>query len=217
MQFTADPLNIRAQDAIRRSHELVRQADKLRVLSTALLNEFVLRVEMKAAAPSVSEILNWAVHAARRITNANMANLQILDPGSRTLRIAAQHGFSQKFLDYFDSVPDGEAACGMALETGRRVIVKDVTESPVFRGTAILEILLDAGVRAVQSTPLVGRSGSIIGMLSTHWSWPCLPSAQDLRHLDLLARTVANCLESYGYNPDGVMHRPSAQGHRGAL
>jgi hypothetical protein len=74
-------------------------------------------------------------------------------------------------------------------------MVEDVTESPVFHGTLALEVLLDAKVRAVQSTPLVGSSGAILGVLSTHWRSSHRLRNSSLVRLDVLARTVARWLE----------------------
>jgi signal transduction histidine kinase/CheY-like chemotaxis protein len=85
--------------------------------------------------------------------------------------------------------------CGVALREGRRVIVEDVTTSPVYAGTPTLEVQLRAGVRAVQSTPLLGSSGELVGMLSTHYRTPRRPDDRDLRHLDLLARQAGDMIE----------------------
>jgi signal transduction histidine kinase len=52
-----------------------------------------------------------------------------------------------------------------------------------------------AGIRAVQTTPLVSRRGAILGMLSTHWREPHEPSGRDLRLLDVLARQAADLIE----------------------
>jgi GAF domain-containing protein len=201
-QQAADSLAIRAQSAIRASEELVRLSYGLRA-QTELLNESVegsrsTRYGIVQAHHSLlvdrDSVLGWTVSTALRITKANMANLQLFDPGRGALHIAAQYGFGRQFLDYFDSVHEGEAACGEAFKARGRVVVEDVTESPIFRGTTALEVLLDTGVRAVQSTPLIDGSGTILGILSTHWSSPRPMNSQDLLQVDLLARTVANWL-----------------------
>jgi GAF domain-containing protein len=59
---------------------------------------------------------------------------------------------------------------------GARVIVEDITQSDLFVGTPALDIQLAAGVRAVQSTPLIGRSGSVLGLVSTHFKAPHRPN-----------------------------------------
>ena len=83
----------------------------------------------------------------------------------------------------------------MALQSAERVIVQDVTQSEIFAGQPSLDILLEAGVRAVQSTPLISSAGTAFGMISTHFSRPHRPNERDLRLMDLLARQAADYLE----------------------
>ena len=111
------------------------------------------------------------------------------------LHIEVQRGFSEPFLEFFDCVCDGHAACGLAFQNRARVVIEDVADSPVFFRRPALEVALDAGVRAVQSTPLVAPSGSVLGIISTHWRKPQRPSSWDLRLLDLLASNAAECIE----------------------
>src|SRR5204863_4948984 len=110
-------------------------------------------------------------------------------------RIVVQRGFEAPFLDYFNAVHDGEAACGTAMRYGARLIVDDVATSPVFAGNPALEVMLGAGALAVQSTPLVSRSGRVLGMFSTHYHTPQRPNEQALRLLDILARQAADLIE----------------------
>jgi len=76
-----------------------------------------------------------------------------------------------------------------------RVIVEDVANSPLFAGTPALEVMLAAKARAVQSTPLVTRSGRMIGMFSTHYHTAHQPTERELQMLDLLARQAADLIE----------------------
>jgi hypothetical protein len=126
---------------------------------------------------------------------ADMANLQLMDPVSGDLHIAAQYGFRRPFLDFFECVHENQAVCGTAFRRGSRVIVEDVTHSPIFYGTAALEVVLDANVRAVQSTPVISSSGFTVGVLSTHWSSPYRPRDRDLLSLDLLANRFSGWLD----------------------
>lgn len=139
--------------------------------------------------------LNWAIDSALRVTNAPRGNLQICDPSSGMLEIVVHRHFEQAFLKFFKCVRSDGSACGKAFDSGRRVAVEDVSESPIFYRTPALEVLLDAKVRAVQSTPLVGSSGSILGVLSTHWPTPRRLSDQSLVQVDVLARAVARWLD----------------------
>jgi signal transduction histidine kinase/CheY-like chemotaxis protein len=107
----------------------------------------------------------------------------------------ASRGFDSPFLDFFNTVHEGEAACGTAVQRGARVVVGDVTTSPVFVGTPALDVLLTAGVRAVQSTPLVCRSAQLLGVLSTHYRTPRVPTDRELHLLDVLVRQAADWVE----------------------
>jgi len=81
------------------------------------------------------------------------------------------------------------------MKTRERVIVEDVLESTLLSGTSSLQVLLNAGVRAVQSTPLISSSGNLLGMISTHYAAPYRPRERELRLMDLLAREGADYLE----------------------
>jgi len=72
----------------------------------------------------------------------------------------------------------GRSTWGAALESGERVIIEDVTDHAIFAGTPVLEVMLDAGARAVQATRLVGRSGCIVCMISTHHRRPGGPTSR---------------------------------------
>jgi GAF domain-containing protein len=142
------------------------------------------------------EALAVLLDTAVFVTGAAKGNLQLLDSATGTLRIAAQRGFEAPFLEFFDGVTqDDAAASGAALDAVSRVAIPDVRESEVFRGKPALQVLLDAGVRAVQSTPLVSSSGRLLGMISTHYSEPHSPSERELGPMDLLARQAADYLE----------------------
>jgi hypothetical protein len=131
------------------------------------------------------------------------------------LHLVAHHGFRQNFLDFFSQVHEGETACGEALTNQARVTVEDVTESPIFFRKASLEALLDAGVREVQSTPVLGHSGAILGVVSTHWSSPCSLKNRDLSPLDRLARKAGEWLEGGDYsNPRTIPTIPRPCGPR---
>ena len=106
------------------------------------------------------DLLSEIVKTAVIITDADMGNIQLFDERSGTLKIVASNCFNQPFLDFFNTVHRGQAACGAAMVCKERIIIEDVTQSPIFMDTPSLGVMLEAGVRAVQSTPLFTRSGS---------------------------------------------------------
>jgi PAS domain S-box-containing protein len=134
------------------------------------------------------------VDAAIAISSADFGNIQLVDIATSRLRIAAQRGFPQWWVDYWNAELSS-GACHQAFERGERVIVEDVEQDPLFVGTPALQIHRQAHVRAVQSTPIRGRAGKLLGILSTHFRAPHQPDARELRLLDLLARQIADILE----------------------
>ena len=144
-------------------------------------------------------LLGKILDAAIDGTNADMGNIQLLNHSKGHLSVHVQRGFDEPFLEFFDSVQVGQAPCGTALKAGHRVIVPDVSNSPIFSSSDCLEVLLDAGVPAVQSTPLIGKSGQIWGTLSTHYRTVYRPSKKELRLLDYLAEWAAEILEAEYY------------------
>src|SRR5688572_15939677 len=140
--------------------------------------------------------LDAIMDAAITITGAQKGNLQLYEAKTGELRIATHRGFDEPFLKFFGVITDKEAAaCSAALRSSERVIVEDVEQSEIFAGQASLTELLEANVRAVQSTPLISSSGKIFGTISTHFRLRHRPSERDLRLLDLLARQTADYLE----------------------
>lgn len=151
-------------------------------------SQFLFRKELPSAQYFLVPLLTRAMEA----THASFGNIQWLDGSRQVLKIAAHCGFDRPFLDFFEDVADERgSSCGMAFKTSQRVIVADVRESPIFAETAALRVLLRAGVKACQSTPLVSPTGALIGMLNTHYSEPTVPSKNDLAAIDELAPSIA--------------------------
>lgn len=144
---------------------------------------------------ALDRILLDIVDTAIAIADADFGNVQLFDPGSKSLRIVAQRGFPDYWLRYWKDVAEGKGACGSALSSSVRIIVEDVLHSPIFSDPEARDVMLRAGIRSVQSTPLVSRSGEILGMFSTHRTMPWYPSPQVLRTLDLLSRLAADAIE----------------------
>jgi PAS domain S-box-containing protein len=179
--------------------EQVRAHQKLESLTAQLTSELSAMTRMQQVsarlgrAGDFSTLLHDIIDAAIEITRADMGAIQLLEDGA--LKIVAQRGFGAPFLDFFNMTREGQAACGAAIQKGERVIVEDVANSHIFAGAPALGVMLAAGARAVQSTPLVSRSGHVLGMFSTHYRAPRRASEHELRQLDVLARQAADFIE----------------------
>jgi DNA-binding CsgD family transcriptional regulator len=142
---------------------------------------------------TLQSLLNEVLHATIALQSADFGNVQLYDRRRRTLGIVAQRGFRQDFLEHFDRVHEGQAACGRALRRGERVVIEDVETAPEFEPHRA--IAAAAGFRAVQSTPMFGSDGELLGVLSTHFRRPHRPSERELRLTDLYARQAGAMIE----------------------
>jgi PAS domain S-box-containing protein len=152
-------------------------------------------VGMQCLRTDLQGSLNAVLDAAVFLTHADKGSIQQLDHSLGGLRLVAQQGFESRFLDLFAVVTNQATSCRAAMDSRERVIVEDMVQSKIFVGTPELQVLLDAGVRAVQSTPLLSSSGKLLGMVSTYYATPHRPLERELRLMDLLARQAADYLE----------------------
>jgi signal transduction histidine kinase/PAS domain-containing protein len=141
----------------------------------------------------VTALFERIIDSAVAIMRSDMASMKVVDEDRDALRVLTWRGFDDEFGRVF--ALNTSTSSSAARRLGRRVVVPDVETCDFIAGTPALEDHRRAGIRAVQSTPLVGRSGRLLGMISTHWRQPHEPLERDLRLLDLLARQAADLIE----------------------
>jgi len=158
---------------------------RLQEISTLLIQE-----------GNLDALYERVLDAAIDLMSADMGSMQKYDAEQDRLRLLASRGFHLESVAVWEQVNrDSATSCGMALSAGRRVIVPDVECSDVMAGSTDLNVSRRAGIRAMHSTPLVSRSGRLLGMISTHWAKPHYPTEHELRALDVLARQAADLIE----------------------
>jgi len=112
------------------------------------------------------------------------------------LYLLRHRGFNESDVKAWKWItPHSRSSCGMALKTRRRVVFPDVTQCDYMAGGIYLDAYLKIGIRAVQTTPLLSRDGTIIGMFSTYWRKPHELTESEIRILDVLARQAADLIE----------------------
>jgi PAS domain S-box-containing protein len=158
---------------------------RLQEISTLLIRE-----------GDVHALYERVLDAAISMMSADMGSMQMFCPERGELRLLAWRGFHPESAVFWEWVRlDSGCTCGQALSSGVRVVVPDVEACDFKAGTADLDSYRRSGIRAVQSTPLVSRSGRLLGMISTHWCEPHRPTGRALLHFDVLARQTADLIE----------------------
>jgi PAS domain S-box-containing protein len=157
-------------------------------------------------------ILEEILDAAIAVSEADFGSLQVVGPDDGQLRIVASRGFSDAWLAFWSRQPPPAEAYRAAAATSERLIVDDLTQSSLYVGTEALQVQLEAGVRALQSTPLRGRAGATVGVLSTHFRRPHRPPERVLRLLDILARQAADIIDHLEHDATLMRSEAKARG-----
>ena len=182
-----------AEDALRVS-ETKLQAE---LADTQLLHSISAQLVREENVDSLYEKI---LDSAGSIMRSDFASMQVLYPergSGGELRLLAFRGFTPEAAAFWEWVGTDSAGstCGAALRTGKRVIAADIEKCDFMTGSEDRAMYLQTGIRACQTTPLLSRSGKVLGMISTHWRQPHEPSERDLRVLDILARQAADLIE----------------------
>jgi PAS domain S-box-containing protein len=139
-------------------------------------------------------LLSNAVDAAAAIVAADMAYLAVFAANSAELKLSAHRGFGDTFLESPSRLALVHAVHGPEQARGERIVVEDLGADHPLEGQ-VRDPLSATGIRALQSTPLRGGSGEIVGLLSTYHRQPRRPRDHELSLLDLVARQCADAIE----------------------
>jgi hypothetical protein len=178
--------------------DLARQAEQFATWTRFDLDEPRLARRLYALTRDLREIGQWGpflakvLEGAMDLAGADRGNVQIFDPAAGSLRIVARHGFGAEFLDYFAVVDDDRSACGRAARHCAQTVIVDVNLDESFAPHR--DIAAASAFRAVQSTPLIERTGRLLGVVSTHYPHPHSPPVRDLE-----------ILKRYGYQVGQIM------------
>ena len=139
------------------------------------------------------------VDNAAALMRSDYASVQMLHPergAGGELRLLAFRGFNPEAAAFWEWVrADSKSTCGIALLHKERVIAADISGCDFMAGSEDRQTYLQTGIRACQTTPLIGRAGNVVGMISTHWRTSHSPSEKELQLFDVLAMKAANLIE----------------------
>ncbi|MGB7022544.1 MAG: PAS domain S-box protein [Candidatus Acidiferrales bacterium] len=177
------------EQALRKSEERL----EMELAATRQLAEISVKLVEEGNCDALYEKV---LDAAIAILRSDMGSMQMLDPDRGELRLLASKGFHPESAAFWEWVRvDSGSSCGAALRDAQRSVVPDVDLCDFMAGTEDLHFYRLSGIRAVQTTPLVSRSGRLLGMISTHWREPHQPSEHDLQLLEMLTRQAADLIE----------------------
>ncbi len=143
--------------------------------------------------PALDAILATAVEAQ----GARVGLVWLHDPRTDELMVEARHGFDDTASELFTRVPPGPAGggAGNVFARGARWVVADTETDPSFE--PFRAAARAVGIRALHSTPIVTRSGALLGVLSVHYPAPRQPRQHEMQLADVCARHAADAIEAF--------------------
>lgn len=145
------------------------------------------------AQSSLQDVFDKILSTAVELAHADKGSMQAVVAADQ-LQLVAHHRMGKTFLDRFQFNSASFGSCGRALAEGTRVLVEDIASSPIFTGTSGLGVLMDEGITTINSTPLIGRSGDVLGILNLFYANRHEASVQELHLIDLLAGEAADAV-----------------------
>jgi PAS domain S-box-containing protein len=176
--------------------ELAFTKDQLALQVESLTRLHQLAMELggiSELAPALQKILDTAVEAQE----ADHGLVWIHDAESGHLLVEASNGFTAEALEVFGDVipgPSGGSA-GHAFANARRWVIADTEQDPDF--APFREAARNVGFRSVHSTPIVTRSGALLGVISVHYAQPRTPLRREMQIADVCARHAADAIEAW--------------------
>lgn len=167
-----DEVREASQRALRDVSRLRREAHEMRVeVQLMRLTEQLPREPATTLAGNVA-LLNALAEMGAGLSDLGMADVQLREPRSGALKLAVQRNFTPELGEYRTEHAYDPLLATRGGAVPRHVVVEDIATELVQISTSALEIMLQAGIRAANSVPLICRRAGWVGWLSVYHSQP---------------------------------------------
>src|SRR3984957_15260903 len=129
------------------------------------------------AKAEVKLLLDEVLAATVELQNADSGCVHLCNPVTQRPEMMAYRAPSPASIDHFRDGDDEQTIWNRALSEGRRILVEDIWADASF---ASYPAAADAAYRALQATPLIGRGGDRLGVISTFFREPHRWTDQEL-------------------------------------
>jgi formate hydrogenlyase transcriptional activator len=159
-------------------------------------------LEMLADGASLSEILNELCSVIDAYASAT-SQVLLMDPTGHQLLPLAGPNFPPAVTAAFAPWPVGpnRGCCGTAAFLGKRVIVSDMSTDPRWpqdeQGEVARRFVMDHGLHAAWSEPLISNSGEVLGTFCIGYSQPRTPTSQDLQLIESAGHIARIAIERH--------------------
>ncbi|HEX7383577.1 MAG TPA: ATP-binding protein [Burkholderiaceae bacterium] len=167
-----------------------RDALTRQVADLTLLHEQAMRTSRSR---DIKVVLDQVLAAALKLTGKSMGSVMLVDTQHDQLELVATIGFDRRYRRLVGRLARGAGGCGQAWATRKRIVVEDARVDPLFEGRR--DAVEAGGYRAAHCTPLIGRDGAVLGVMSLFDEAPGVPDERETRLADMMARQAAAAVE----------------------
>jgi PAS domain S-box-containing protein len=174
--------------------EKARTSEK-RHLASALSQLYKSILKMISTQTSLAEILQALCRLMETEYPELLCSVLLLDADGVTLRSGAAPSLPHEYNRCVDGIRIGPQAgsCGTAAYRGEQVIVTDIATDPLWKDAS--HLALAHGLRACWSTPILSRSGKVLGTFAVYYRQPRGPEADHLHMIECATHLAGIAIE----------------------
>jgi anti-anti-sigma factor len=141
-------------------------------------------------------VLDAVLDAMMACLDTEIAHLLMIEIRQGALCLERHRGLTAEYLEFIDSGRAPLTVPTLAVRRRARVVIADVAADPVFTDGGERLVLLAAGSRAIQSSPLLAASGEPVGVATTgHLRRGRVPTVAEHARLDRICAEAGAWLE----------------------
>jgi len=171
-------LRMRAMEAEQRLAGLVRDLRAIQEMGRRLLLMSDAPEQFAAVLKALCEVLD-----------TDKAQVYLFDAATDCLQSAADVGLSESVRMAWRTTTSGVGASGMAFKENHAIIIQDTEQDERYAGWR--DFTRAAGVRSMESRPLVNMKGEVFGVLAVYFSQPRIPTERDTYFADVLSQMTS--------------------------
>lgn len=163
--------------------------------ATVLVDGQKLALELMVQGAPLGEVLGVLTSIVEEQSSGRcIASILLVEDGKR-LRHGAAPNLPDEYNEAMDGVQIGPTVgtCGRAASTGKTVITPDISADPNW--AEYQQYATPIGLKAVWSMPIFSRTGEVLGVFGTYFRECRVPTPDELRAVEILARTASVAIE----------------------
>ncbi len=165
----------------------------------ALKNRLHAVSEKSSRKGDIQEVLDEIIETIIEFTNADACCIHLLDEQTGKISVMAHYGLDKPSLKFFTKFHNLLKINDLIRKVKERIIIDDISQSPLFMPKQDMPGITLMSNKAIQFTPLISRSGQLLGILSTQYKPHHRWEEWENSLLDMLARLSLDIIEHLQY------------------